>query len=106
VALVESNRLAYISGLAARAPGDGEAQVRDVFAQLNDILAQAGSDMRHLAKATYYVSDEDASTMLNKLRGEFFDPARPPAASKVMVQGTGVPEVTLTMDMIAAGREP
>ena len=103
VALVQTDRQVYISGLSGRASGDGEAQVRDVFDQLKEILAETESDLRHLAKATYYVSDEDASTMLNKLRPEFYDPERPPAASKVMVHGVGQSDRTLTMDMIAVG---
>jgi enamine deaminase RidA (YjgF/YER057c/UK114 family) len=100
-ALIQTERQIYISGLAGRAAGDGQAQVRDVFAQLNEILGATGSDLRHLAKATYYVSDEDASTMLNKLRPEFFDPQRPPAASKATVHGVGHPDRTLSLDMIA-----
>ena len=104
VAVVETDRQIYISGLSARAPGSGEEQVRDVFDQLRAILSATGSDLSHLAKATYYVSDDDASTMLNKLRPEFYDPKRPPAASKVMVHGVGKSNRTLTMDMIAIGR--
>lgn len=108
VALVQTGRQIYISGLSARASGDGEAQVRDVFDQLKQILTETGSDMQHLAKATYYVSDDDktegsASAMLNKLRPEFYDPERPPAASKVKVHGVGQSDRTLTMDMIAVG---
>ena len=106
VALVQTDRRIYISGLSARAPGNGEAQVRDVFNQLQQILSETGSDLRHLAKATYYVSDEDASAMLNKLRPEFYDPERPPAASKAMVHGLGRADRTLTMDMIAVGSGP
>jgi enamine deaminase RidA (YjgF/YER057c/UK114 family) len=103
VAVVQTGRQIFVSGLFAREPGDGEAQVRDVFAQLEQILSATGSDLRHLAKATYYVSDDDASTMLNKLRPEFYDPERPPAASKVTVHGVGRSDRTLTMDMIAVG---
>lgn len=102
-ALIEADRQIFISGLAAQQSGDGEAEVRDVFAQLEQILAETGSDLRHLAKATYYVSTDDASTMLNKLRPEFYDPERPPAASKVMVEGVGETGRGLRMDMIAVG---
>ena len=101
VALVRSERQVFISGLSARAAGDGEAQARDVFAQLKSILATAGGDMLHLAKATYYVSDDDASNALDKARSEFFNPERPPAASKVMVHAVGRLGRTFTMDMIA-----
>ncbi|MHC4406601.1 MAG: Rid family hydrolase [Planctomycetota bacterium] len=103
VALVRTDRQVYISGLSARAPGDGEAQARDVFAQVKSILAATGSDMRHLAKATYYVSEGDGSRGVDILRRELYDPGRPPAASKVTVHAVGQPDRTLTIDMIAVG---
>ena len=65
------------------------------------MLRKTGSDMRHLVKATYYVTDEDASAALNKIRPEFYDPQRAPAASKASVVGTGVPGTSVTLDMIA-----
>lgn len=105
VAIVHQPRQVFISGLSSRTTGDGEAQSRDVFEQLQKILAATGSDFRHLAKATYYVSDDDASTGLNAVRGEFLDPDCPPAASKVTVHGVGRPGRTLTLDMIAVGAE-
>jgi len=105
VALVRTERQVHISGLSARASGDGEAQARDVFAQLKSILAETGSDMLHLAKATYYVSDDDGSRGIDLLRREVFDPQRPPAASKVTVHGVGQAGRTLTIDMIAVGSE-
>ena len=106
VALVRSERQIYISGLFARAPGNGEAQAGDVFAQLKAILAQTGSDMLHLAKATYYVCDADASRGFDIARPMSFAPERPPAASLLMVHGVGQSGRTLTMDMIAVGSEP
>lgn len=105
VALVRSERQVYISGLFARAAGRGEEQARDLFAQLQVILDQTGSDMLHLAKATYYVCDDDAGRGFDRVRPLFFDPQRPPAASKVMVYGVGQSGRTLTMDMIAVGNE-
>ena len=103
VALVRTERQVYVSGLSARAAGNGEAQARDVFAQLKQILSETGCDLLHLAKATYYVSDDEASDMLNNVRSEFLDLKRPPAASKVTVHGVGHAERTLTIDMIAVG---
>jgi enamine deaminase RidA (YjgF/YER057c/UK114 family) len=98
---VNDPRTIFVSGLFAREAGDGAAQVNDVFAQLQEILNASGSDWRHLAKATYYVSDEDASMKLNELRPKFYDPSRPPAASKAQVFGVGVANRSLTLDMIA-----
>ena len=101
VVRVNDPRTIFVSGLYSREAGDGAAQVNDVIAQLQDILKASGSDLRHLAKATYYVSDNDASAKLNELRPKFYDPQRPPAASKAQVFGVGMSNRSLTLDMIA-----
>jgi len=101
VACVHGGKRIYISGLYADEPGDAEAQIRSIFAALERIAARGGTDLHHLVKATYYVSDKDASTMLNKLRPEYYDPRRPPAASKAMVNDVGVAKRSITLDMIA-----
>src|SRR6185437_11466816 len=85
VAVTDAPATIYVSGLYGQPKQDGAAQVRTIFENLDRLLKKSGSDMRHLVKATYYVSDEDASTALNKLRPEFYDPQRPPAASKAPV---------------------
>ena len=52
-------------------------------------------------KATYYITDEDASRALNELRPKYYDPARPPAASKATVAGVDPAGRNVTLDMIA-----
>jgi enamine deaminase RidA (YjgF/YER057c/UK114 family) len=103
VALLQSEQQIYISGLYARVPSRGEPQAVYVFEQLQEILTKAGSDMRHLVKASYYVSDDDAARWIDRTRPRFYDPLRAPAASKVMVHAVGQPGRTITMDMIAVG---
>jgi enamine deaminase RidA (YjgF/YER057c/UK114 family) len=100
VARVLAGRPVFISGLTG-APAEPAAQVRDVFAQLQRLLASAGSDMRHLVKATYYVSDQAADQEINTIRPSVYDAARPPAASKISVQGTGRAGKSAVIDMIA-----
>jgi enamine deaminase RidA (YjgF/YER057c/UK114 family) len=106
VARVNAGPVIYISGLHGPSGTTGSAQVETIFGTLAAVLAEAGSDFRHLAKATYYVSDEAASRALNDLRPRYFDPKRPPAASKAFVSGVGLVGRTVTLDMIAvpAGR--
>ena len=106
MALVQSERQIYISGLYASVPSRGEPQAVDVFDQLQEILTKTGSDMRHLVKATYYVSDDDAARWVDRTRPRVYDPARPPAASKVMVHGVGQAQRTMTVDMIAVPTGP
>ncbi|MEX0727734.1 MAG: RidA family protein [Planctomycetaceae bacterium] len=105
IALVNSPTKIYISGLTADGEGDGEHEVRDIFSQLTTILKEAESDLRHMAKATYYVSADESSNQLNMLRPKYYDPKRPPSASKAPVQGVGVKNRTLSIDMIAVPAE-
>lgn len=105
VALMRAKQQIYIAGLYARKPSRGEPQARYLFEQLDEILAETGSDMRHLVKATYYVSDNDAARWVDRTRPRIFDPERPPAASKLMVHGVGLSERTMTVDMIAVESE-
>jgi len=102
VARIHGDQRIYISGLYSKATGDGSAQVESIFEQLKAILSDAGSDLRHMAKATYYVSDNDPSTALNRLRPKFYDPNRPPAASKAKVHGVAMSGRGISIDMIAA----
>ena len=101
VALVNRGALIYVSGLYGPADSSGAKQVETVFSELESVLKQGGSDFRHLVKATYYVSDDEASRALNELRPKYYDPARPPAASKAAVAGVGAAGRSVTLDMIA-----
>ena len=92
----------YLSGMYSQRGGDGASQVKDLFTSMRTTLAAAGSDFRHLAKATYYVSDADTSAQLNQIRPTLYDAERPPAASKAPVKGVGLAGRTITIDMIAA----
>ena len=106
--MVRVNRgdLIYTAGLTAPKPGTAEEQVLGVFDELKGILDKTGGDFKHLAKATYYVSTEDASRKLNELRPKFYDPKRPPAASKAFVPGVGVEGRSVVVDMIAVRANP
>jgi enamine deaminase RidA (YjgF/YER057c/UK114 family) len=101
VARVNHGKLVYISGLYGGQSPDAAGQVREIFNSLGEILHETGSDFEHLAKATYYVSDDDASNKLNDLRPKFYNPERPPAASKAKMKSIGNPGKTVTLDMIA-----
>jgi enamine deaminase RidA (YjgF/YER057c/UK114 family) len=79
---------------------NAEDEVKEAFTSLRRVLQTAGSDFKHLAKATYYVTNEAASRKLNDLRPSYYDPSRPPSASKATVAGVG-PGRTMAMDMIA-----
>ena len=91
----------HISGLWGSEGADGVEQIHEIFALMKEILNETGSDIDHLAKATYYPANDDLSRQLNEIRPEYYDPKRPPAASKALVVGTGFAGRTITFDMIA-----
>lgn len=101
LARVAPGPLIYVSGLYGGSKASGASQVQAIFQELTEALELTGSDLRHLAKATYYVTNDDASNALGKLRPDYYDPQRPPAASKAMVRGVGQTGKTITLDMIA-----
>src|ERR1051326_482551 len=101
VAQINRGKLVYISGLyglKAQTPRD---EVREIFQSLGEVLKNTGSDFEHLVKATYYVSDDSAGDKLNEIRPEFYNPLRPPAASKAKVKGVAEQGKTVSVDMIA-----
>lgn len=99
----------YVSGLLAQgaSAADPETETRDLFRQLREILEDptCKSDLQHLVKATYYCSADSTSRALNAVRPDYYDPGRPPAASKALVPGVGQPGRNITFDMIAV-RKP
>lgn len=101
VAEIHRGSRVYLSGLYGTAGQDDRDQVHHIFAELQRLLADAGSDFDHLVKATYYHSTAAAGRALNEIRPTLYPPERPPAASKIEVRGVGRQHATVTLDMIA-----
>jgi enamine deaminase RidA (YjgF/YER057c/UK114 family) len=111
--LNKSNRYCNVTTVAAGTPlifigaidggdaGDGRAQMKVIFERLGSVLFDAGSSYRNLAKATYVLADPATRAVLGDIRGVYFDPTRPPAASALNVRGTGVVGRAAWVDMIA-----
>ena len=90
----------YVSGLYGNTERGINSELSDIFDFLDLIMKQSGSDLKHLLKATYYVSNDLHSAALNEIRPKYYDPKRPPAASKAMVKDVGLIKAGVSMDMI------
>lgn len=101
VARIHGGGTIFFSDLFADAKADTAAQVQHPFERLKLLLEKTGSDFKHLVKATYYVTDDEVNKAHNEIRPKFYDPVRPPAASKAVVAGTGTEGARYVMDMIA-----
>jgi enamine deaminase RidA (YjgF/YER057c/UK114 family) len=103
-AIVRGGLRIYTGSVISPTAGDGQAEVRGLYRELESLLQEVGSDLKHLVKATYFISNDGASRALNQVRGELYDPRRPPAASKAGVEGTGFEGRASVVDMIAVPR--
>jgi enamine deaminase RidA (YjgF/YER057c/UK114 family) len=98
----------FIGDIATTQKETTDKELQAAFFDLGNILATGdrvhpsfGSDFDHLVKATYYVTDDEISKAHNTVRPQFYNAARPPAASKAIVAGTGHSGSRYVMDMIA-----
>jgi len=111
--LTASPRYCHVSQVAAGTPlifigaidggdaNDPRTQMKTIFERLGSILFEAGSSYRNMAKATYYLNDPIARSMLGDIRAVYYDPTRAPAASALGVNGLGRPGRAAMVDMIA-----
>ena len=69
--------IVYTSGMGHR-EGDVETQIKETLKKLEATLKEAGTDFKHVVKATVYLKDlEDRARYLNKIWGETFGDHRP-----------------------------
>ncbi len=104
---VRVNDVLYLSGQIPLDPRtmeivaeDFPAQVRQVFANLSAVVAEAGADLHHMAKLTIYLTDLANFATVNEIMAEFFvDPyparaaigvAQLPRGAQIEIDGVAV----------------
>lgn len=108
-AVPASARLIFVSGQIAAdargtivAPGDIEAQTRQVFRNLERALAAEGAAWADVVKLTFFVTDTEQLARVRAVRDEFVDTAAPPASSLVKVAGLVHPDLLIEVEAVAA----
>ncbi|MCM1373342.1 MAG: RidA family protein [Bacteroides sp.] len=89
---IEANGMLFCSGQIPIVPATGvlveggiQEQTRQVFHNISQVLAAAGTDMSHVVKTTVFLSDMANFAAMNEVYAEFF--AQPfPARSAVAVR--------------------
>ena len=81
--------------------GFAEADARLAFERLEKSLEQAGASTRGVAFAEYYALSAGIAEQVRKVRGEFFDAARPPAGSLEPVEGLPAMDAGFAIDVVA-----
>jgi len=82
--------------------GDPEAQVRQVFTNLEAALAAAGATMDHVVKLTVFLTDMADLAAFRTVRDEYISVDKPPASSLVRVSGLVNPEFRIEVEALAA----
>jgi 2-iminobutanoate/2-iminopropanoate deaminase len=97
----------FLSGQIALDPATGElvttsfeAQVRQVFQNIQAMLNAAGADFSHVVKTTVFLKDMEKFAEMNGIYAEFF-PESPPARSAVEVARLPK-DVGIEVEVIAA----
>jgi reactive intermediate/imine deaminase len=81
---------------------DPEAQVRQVFRNLERALAAAGATMDQVVKLTVFLTDMADLAAFRKVRDEYIQGDRPPASSLVRVSGLVSPDFRIEIEALAA----
>ena len=85
-------------------PGDVQAQARQIFTRLRDLLAEVGCDLTSVIRLTNYLTvsmdDLEATRRYWEVRREFFGRHRP-ASTGVKVAALMLPELLIEIDAVA-----
>lgn len=102
------DRLLFISGLTAKAPGgetfapgDVGAQATRILESIQEILARAGGTMADIVKLTVFVCDMERFGEVAQARARFFSPPYP-ASTMFEVSRLVSPDQLVEIEAIAA----
>ena len=95
----------YLSGIYGIRADNTDSELTGIFGTMEKVLKASGSDFKNLLKATYYIRSDQYSKSLSDLRPKYYDPSRPPAASKAMIKGIGLNGAGISIDMIGTIKE-
>jgi reactive intermediate/imine deaminase len=103
---VRAGSTLYVSGQVPRdaqnriVDRDVEAQVRQVFANLQAVLEAAGAGFRNVVKMTTYLTDRNHFDTWRRVRAEIVGESSP-ASTLVVVEALSYPEYLVEIEVIA-----
>ena len=99
-----SGRLVFLAGQVAEdRNADIEAQTRSVLAQIDKLLAEAGTDSRHILSATIYLASRDDYAAMNRVWDAWVPQGDPPARATVEAR-LAHPGFRVEIQIVAAGQ--
>jgi 2-iminobutanoate/2-iminopropanoate deaminase len=99
--------IVFVSGQVSVSPegevvgeGDFEAQVRQVFENLQTVLEQAGASLESVVKIGVYLTEIEKLRDFGRIRAELM-PGPPPASTVVQVVSLALPQLQVEVEAIA-----
>ena len=73
------NGIVYLAGVVGEPTGTVESQTKEVLAEIERLLALAGSDKHHLLRAQIWLADISTFEQMNKVWDAWVSPGNAPA---------------------------
>jgi 2-iminobutanoate/2-iminopropanoate deaminase len=103
-----TSSIIFASGQAAIAAngqlvgdGDFEAQIRQVFENLQTVVEQAGATLESVVKLTVFLTDMGKLREYTRIKAEFFRSEQQPASTAVGVTALARPEMMVEVEALA-----
>ncbi|HUB82591.1 MAG TPA: hypothetical protein VMB03_27525 [Bryobacteraceae bacterium] len=81
--------------------GFEDKDARLAFQRVGKALEQSGASLHDVAFAHFYPLAAGLASQIQKVRGDFFDPARPPATSLMLFEGLPSMDAGFAIDVVA-----
>ncbi len=97
---VRAGGFVYTAGASIREPGDDiEAQTAKTIEYLADVLVKAGTDLRHVVKASVFLADIDDWGRFNDVWKRYFPTNKPVRTTTAVSKFSG--DARIEIDFIA-----
>ena len=81
--------------------GDAEAQVRQVWHNVESAVTSVGGTLQNIVKTTTYVTKIDYAPAVRKVREELFRGSNPPTSTLLVVSELANPDFMIEIESIA-----
>ncbi len=105
--VAKAGKTLYIAGQVARdiegnlvGKGDFEAQARQVYTNLKNILKEAGGDLKNIVKMTTILTHYGYAESRRKIHNEFFGEIMPPN-TLMIIESLASPDYMIEVEAIA-----
>jgi enamine deaminase RidA (YjgF/YER057c/UK114 family) len=81
--------------------GDAEAQVRQVWRNIETAVKSVGGTLQNVVKTTTYVTNIQHAAAVRQVRNELFRASNPPTSTLLVVAGLASPDYMVEIEAIA-----